>query len=77
MNVKRTVEQTTKSDGKRQGNNGRRTVVLSAPANLEKNSGPTERNSGLTHATRRSQTHAKNGYVSAMKDPARVQRGVG
>ena len=71
------VEQNTKSDGKRQGNDGRRTVVSSAPANLEKNSGPTERNSGPTYATTRSQTHAKKGDVGAMKDPDCVRRSVG
>ena len=46
------VEQNTKSDGKRQGNDGQRTVVLSAPANLEKNSGP-------IHAERRLHMYTK------------------
>ena len=64
------VEQTMKLDGKQQGNNGQQTVVLSAPANLEKNSRP-------MHAERRLHTYAKRSDRSAKKDPACVWCGIG
>ena len=72
------VEQNKQNNGKWQDNDQQQTVVLSAPAILEKKN-------MLTHVTQRTSTHpkrtahmhAKRSDMSANKDLASIQRGVG